>query len=53
MLITLLSLGIRNIYLGPTLPAFVSPGILDVLVKKWNVTPISTPEEDLKKILGK
>jgi hydroxylamine reductase len=52
VLLTLLSLGIKNIYLGPTLPAFVSSNVLKVLVEKWNVTPISTPEEDLKKILG-
>jgi len=51
ILLTLLSLGIKNIYLGPSLPAFVSPNVLKVLVEKWNVTPISTPEEDLKKIL--
>lgn len=52
VLLTLLSLGIKNIYLGPTLPAFVSSNVLKVLVEKWNVTPISTPEQDLKKILG-
>lgn len=52
ILLTLLSLGIRNIYLGPTLPAFVSPNILNVLVEQFNLTPISTPEADLKKILG-
>jgi hydroxylamine reductase len=52
VLLTLLSLGIKNIYLGPTLPAFVSSNVLKVLVEKWNVTPISTPEADLKKILG-
>ncbi|MFA7074029.1 MAG: hydroxylamine reductase [Endomicrobiaceae bacterium] len=52
ILLTLLHLGIKNIYLGPTLPAFVSPNILKVLVDKFNITPISTPEEDLKKILG-
>ncbi len=52
ILLTLLSLGIRDIYLGPTLPAFVSPNVLKVLVDNWNVTPISTPEADLKKILG-
>jgi len=34
------------------LPAFVSSNVLKVLVEKWNVTPISTPEADLKKILG-
>lgn len=52
ILLTLLYLGIKNIYLGPTLPAFVSPNVLKVLVEKWNVTPISTAEADLKKILG-
>lgn len=53
VLLTLLSLGIRDIYLGPTLPAFVSPNVLKVLVEKWNVTPISTPEADLAKMLKK
>jgi hydroxylamine reductase len=53
ILLTLLSLGIKNIYLGPTLPAFVSSNVLKVLVDKWNVTPISTPEADLAKILAK
>lgn len=52
ILLTLLSLGIKNIYLGPTLPAFVSKGVLDVLVDKFHLTPISTPEEDIKRILG-
>ena len=52
ILLTLLSLGIKNIYLGPSLPAFVSPNILKVLVEKFNLTPISTPKNDLKKILG-
>ncbi|MGL5514894.1 MAG: hydroxylamine reductase, partial [Sporomusa sp.] len=52
ILLTLLSLGIRNILLGPSLPAFVSPNILNVLVEKFNLTPISTPEQDLKRILG-
>lgn len=52
ILLSLLALGIKNIYLGPTLPAFVSPNVLDILVKEYNITPISTPEEDLKKILG-
>jgi hydroxylamine reductase len=52
ILLTLLALGIKNIYLGPTLPAFVSPNILNVLVEKFNLTPISTPEDDLKKILA-
>lgn len=52
ILLTLLSLGIKNILLGPSLPAFVSPSILNVLVEKFNLTPISTPEQDLKRILG-
>ncbi len=52
ILLTLLSLGIKNIYLGPTLPAFVSPNVLNILVEKFAVSPVSTPEEDLKKILG-
>ncbi|MDL2264324.1 hydroxylamine reductase [Synergistaceae bacterium OttesenSCG-928-I11] len=52
ILLTLLALGIKNIYLGPTLPAFLSPNILKAIVEKWNVIPITTPEEDLKKILG-
>jgi hydroxylamine reductase len=52
ILLTLLSLGIKNIYLGPTLPAFVSPAVLKLLVDQFNLTPISTPEADLKKILG-
>ena len=52
VLLTLLSLGIKNIYIGPSLPAFVSPNILNVLVEKFALTPISTPEADLKKILG-
>ncbi|HHT05529.1 MAG TPA: hydroxylamine reductase [Hydrogenispora sp.] len=52
ILLTLLALGIKNIYLGPTLPAFVSPNVLQVLVEKFGIKPISTPEEDLKAILG-
>jgi hydroxylamine reductase len=52
ILLTLLSLGIKNIYLGPTLPAFVSPNVLNYLVDNFNISPISTPDEDLKKILG-
>lgn len=52
ILLTLLHLGIKNILLGPTLPAFVSPNILNFLVENYALTPISTPEEDLKKILG-
>jgi len=53
ILLTLLYLGIRNIRLGPTLPAFVSPAVLNVLVEKFNLIPIKTAEEDLRAILGK
>jgi hydroxylamine reductase len=52
ILLTLLYLGIKNIRLGPSLPAFITPNVLDVLVKNFNIMPISTPEEDLKAILG-
>ncbi|MFH1241647.1 MAG: hydroxylamine reductase [Pseudomonadota bacterium] len=52
ILLTLLHLGIKNIRLGPSLPAFITPNVLDVLVKNFNIMPISTPEEDLKAILG-
>ncbi|MCL2767720.1 MAG: hydroxylamine reductase [Synergistaceae bacterium] len=52
ILLTLLSLGLKNIYIGPSIPAFISPIILNVLVKKFNLTPISTPKADLKKMLG-
>jgi len=53
VLLTLLSLGIKNIRLGPTLPAFVSPNVLNVLVEKFAIKPITTPDEDLQAILGK
>jgi hydroxylamine reductase len=52
ILLSLLSLGIKDIRLGPSLPAFVSPNILNVLVEKFNIMPIQTPDEDLKAILG-
>ena len=52
ILLTLFHLGIKNIRLGPSLPAFVTPNVLDVLVKNFNIAPISTPEDDLKAILG-
>jgi len=53
ILLTLLHLGIKNIRLGPSLPAFVTPPVLKVLVEKPNVAPIRTPEEDLQAILGR
>jgi hydroxylamine reductase len=52
ILLTLLYLGIKDIHLGPSLPAFLTPNVLDVLVKNYNIKPISTPDEDLKAILG-
>jgi hydroxylamine reductase len=52
ILLSLLALGIKNIYLGPTLPAFLSSNVLQVLVEKFDIKPISTPEADLKAILG-
>jgi hydroxylamine reductase len=52
ILLTLLSLGIKGIVLGPTLPAFVSPAILNFLVENFEVAPITTPEDDLARILG-
>jgi len=51
ILLTLLHLGIRDIRLGPSLPAFVTPAILEVLVENFNIMPISTVEEDLTAIL--
>ncbi len=52
ILLTLLHLGVKNIKLGPSLPAFVSPNVLQVLVDNFNIAPITTPEADLKEILG-
>ena len=52
VLLTLLALGIKNIYIGPSLPAFFSENVLNVLVDKFGLKKISTPEEDLKAILG-
>ena len=52
ILLTLLYLGIENIRLGPTLPAFVSQNVLNILVDKYKIKPITTPDNDLKEILG-
>lgn len=52
ILLTLLYLGIKNIKLGPSLPAFVSPNVLKVLVDNFNIQPISTPDQDLLAALG-
>jgi len=53
ILLTLLSLGIQNIYIGPSLPAFFSEAVLNVLVDKFGLRLITTPENDLAEILGK
>ncbi len=52
ILLTLLHLGIKDIRLGPSLPAFISPNVLNVLVENFNIMPIGSPEEDLRAILG-
>ena len=52
ILLTLLHLGIRDIRLGPSLPAFITPNILEVLVNTFDIKPITTPDGDLKAILG-
>ena len=52
ILLSLLALGIKDIRLGPSLPAFLSPGVLSLLVKQFNIMPISTPDQDLQAILG-
>jgi hydroxylamine reductase len=52
ILLTLLYLGIKDIRLGPSLPAFVTPNVLNFLVQNFAIKPITTPDEDLKAILG-
>jgi len=52
ILLTLLHLGVRDMRLGPTLPAFVTPSVLNVLAEKYGIRPIATPGEDLAAILG-
>ncbi len=51
ILLTLLYLGVKNIRLGPTLPAFVSPNVLSFLVENYGIAPITTPEKDLAELL--
>lgn len=53
ILLTLLHLDIKNILIGPSLPAFISPNVLNYLVENYNIAPISTPEEDLESLLNK
>lgn len=50
-LLALLSLGVKGIYLGPTLPAFLSPNVLQYLVDTFDLRPISTPDDDLNSML--
>ncbi len=52
ILLTLLHLGIRDMRLGPSLPAFVTPAALQVLVDNYNIAPVTTPQKDLAAILG-
>lgn len=52
VLLALLSLGIKNIHVGPTLPAFLSPGVLKVLVDSFGIAGIGTVENDIKALVG-
>ena len=52
ILLSLMYLGVKDIRLGPSLPAFITPNVLKVLVEKFNIMPIKTPDEDLRAILG-
>ena len=52
VLLALLHLGVKNIHLGPTLPAFLSPNVAKVLVENFGIGTISTVEEDIKKMIG-
>ena len=52
VLLALLYLGVKNIHLGPTLPAFLSPNVTKILVENFGIAGIRTVEEDLKLLLG-
>ena len=52
VLLTLLHLGVRNIRLGPSLPAYVTPNVLNVLVEKYNLMPTGNVEEDIKNMMA-
>ncbi|MGD0845749.1 MAG: hydroxylamine reductase, partial [Geobacteraceae bacterium] len=52
ILLSLLSLGIRNIKLGPSLPAYITPNVLNFLVENFNIGPVTTVDADLKAALG-
>ena len=51
VLLALLSLGVKNIHLGPTLPAFLSPNIVNVLVNNFGISGITSVDEDMKVLL--
>ena len=53
ILLTLLSLGVKNMYLGPTMPAFLSESVVKILVDTYGLTPTTAPEQDLDAILGR
>ncbi len=52
ILLTLLSLDIKNMFIGPTLPAFITPNVLKVLQDNYSIRLITTPDEDIKAVLG-
>ncbi|MBS4030135.1 MAG: hydroxylamine reductase [Clostridiales bacterium] len=52
ILLTLLHLGIKGIFIGPSLPAFITPDVMNILVENFNIRPISTPEKDMEIIFG-
>jgi len=52
VLLALLSLGVKNIHLGPTLPAFLSPAVVDVLVRTFGISPVGSVDDDLAKLVG-
>lgn len=53
ILLTLLALGVKNIYLGPTLPAFLSENVVKMLVETYDLHPTTAPEQDMDAILGR
>jgi hydroxylamine reductase len=52
VLLALLALGVKDIHLGPTLPAFLSPNIVNVLVKNFGIAGITTVKDDLENLIG-
>ena len=52
VLLALLALGVKNIHVGPTLPAFLSPNVAKVLVEQFGIGGITTPQDDLKAFFG-